>query len=285
MLALLIALQSAPSAQPADELRRIEEMQTAQERAKEQEQTPTKSTDTNSARPGDLEQMFNACMDIAVNNPAEAVSLANDWRISGGGYLALQCIGFAQAELEEWDLSRRAFVEAAREAEQARDKRAAQLWAQAGNAALAGGDSAKALEYFDAALLQDGLAGLNRGEVHLDRARALVMLERTDEARAEFDQVQQLAPEDPLGWLLSATLARRTGDMKRAEADIARAVRLAPNDPAISLELGNIAAAKGEYDRAREQWRNVITLAKDSREADTAARRIAELDSESGEGE
>lgn len=230
---------------------------------------PEQPAGTTSAVDSD-EARFNRCIDRAVDDPAAGIVEANRWRIDGGRYFATQCLGFAYAEQQQWRAARESFVTAAREAETARDRRAAKLWTQAGNAALAGGDPGMALQHFDAALIQDSLAGLNKGELHLDRARALVALGRDGDARAEFAYVHRLAPGDPLGWLLSATLSRRMGDLSRARADITRAVRLAPSDPAVSLELGNIAAADGDTERAREQWRNAITLDRDSAAASAA---------------
>ena len=221
---------------------------------------------------------FDACMDRALDDPAAGIAEANRWGKEGGRHFALQCLGFAYSEQDQWAEAITAFTSAARESERAGDGRAAQLWAQAGNAALAADDAKGALGFFDAALAAGTLGGLNKGEVHLDRARALVALNRLAEARMEFDDVRKLAPRDPLGWLLSATLARRMGQLELAKGDIAEAARLAASDPAVSLELGNIAAAEGDFDRAREQWRNCITLDKDSAAAGTAMRLISELD-------
>ena len=79
--------------------------------------------------------------------------------------------------------------------------------AQAGNAALARGNFAEALDYLGSALADQKLEGLAKGEVHLDRARAHVALNDYAAAKDEFKLVHELAPQDPLGWLLSATLA------------------------------------------------------------------------------
>ena len=141
----------------------------------------------------------------------------------GGEFLARHCLGFAYAEQFNWPAATIAFAESAQAAEVARDKRADKFWAQAENAALAGGEPSKALEYLNAALVQGSLKGLAKGLVHLDRARAHVALENYPAAKSEFAMVHQLAPQDPLGWLLSATLARRMGDLARAKNDIAMA--------------------------------------------------------------
>ncbi len=231
------------------------------------------------------EARFDACMDMATDDPASGIVAANEWLIAGGGYFARHCLGFAYAKDGRWAAASDAFVSAARDAEKARDKRAANLWTQAGNATLATGDGEKALTYFDAAMAQGVAQGLLLGELHLDRARALVVAGRTDEAEAALNEAHQLAPEDPLAWLLSATLARRLGKLDRAQADIDIAARLAPRDPEVALEAGNIAASAGNYDIARRNWTQAIEIRPEGPVARTARGHLTQLDEAAAETE
>ena len=224
------------------------------------------------------ETRFDACMDMATDDPASGIMAANEWLIAGGGYFARHCLGFAYAKDGRWSAAADAFVSAARDAELAHDSRAANLWTQAGNAALASGDSARALTYFDAAMAQGMADGLLLGELHLDRARALVVAGRTDEAEIALAEAHRLAPEDPLAWLLSATLARRLGKLDRAQADIDIAARLAPRDPEVALEAGNIAASAGQYDIARRNWTQAIDIRPEGPVARTARGHLTQLD-------
>ena len=173
-----------------------------------------------------IDVRFDQCIDQAADDPVNGLLNANRWQIEGGGYLARNCLGFAYAEQENWTKALPEFVQAAEGAQAEGDERAANFWAQAGNAALASGDPQAGLKYFDAALRQDSLDGLLKGEVHLDMARVHVALNQYDEAKKQFAMVHELVPEDPLGWLLSATLARRMGDLVQAKADIATAAKL-----------------------------------------------------------
>src|SRR3546814_2681746 len=84
-----------------------------------------------------------------------------------------------------------------------------------------------------------------KGELYSDRARALGELGQPDAARADLDRALELVPGDPMGWLLSATLARRQNDIARAALHIAEAEKRAPGDPNIALEAGNIAGQIG----------------------------------------
>lgn len=224
------------------------------------------------------EARFDGCMDLATDDPATGIVAANEWLMSGGGYFARHCLGYAYAKDGRWGAAADSFVVAARDAELARDSRAANLWTQAGNAALASGDATRALGHFDAALAQGASHGLLLGELHLDRARALVIAGQPDEAEAAFAEAHRLVPEDPLAWLLSATLARRQGKLERAQADIDVAARLAPRDPEVALEAGNIAVSAGRYDIARRNWNQAIDIRPDGPVAKTARGHLAQLD-------
>jgi tetratricopeptide (TPR) repeat protein len=223
------------------------------------------------------QQRFDSCHDTATDDPARGIVDANEWLIQGGGFIARQCLGFAFSKNGNFAAAASTFAQAAHEAETARDWRVANLWAQAGNAALASGDAASARQHLNAALVQGRLTGLQLGQAYLDRARAALVLQDWASARADLDAAARDAAQDPLVWLLSATLARRQNDLVRAQADIQQAVAIAPRDAAIALEAGNIAAAGQRLDAARTSWQSAVTLGEDSDIASTAQDRLAQL--------
>jgi len=198
-----------------------------------------------------------ACTELAKTDPAKAAAQADAWRVGGGGLPARECLGVAYAAQERWGPAQIAFEQAAQEAEGQRDGRAANLWVQAGNAALAGDDPAKARGNFDKALALPVMRDPMRGEAYLDRARAAVALNDYGAARKDIDDALKLVPQDGLGWLLSATLARRQKDGDRAATDIAQALKLAPDEPDVIFESGNIAELRGDHDAARAAWARV----------------------------
>lgn len=204
---------------------------------------------------------FTQCMDLATSDPAKALADSVQWRSEGGGVLARQCLGVAYANQGKFAAAAGTFEDAAREAETAKDPRAPQYWASAGNAWIAAQQPAKARAAIDAALATGTLAGLDLGEAHLDRSRAMVALGDMDSARSDIDKALTYAPSDPLAWLLSATLARRAGDLPRAATDITEALKRSGDDPSVQLEAGNIAAASGNEADARTAWNRVIELA------------------------
>ncbi|MEJ7935861.1 hypothetical protein WG907_16605 [Sphingobium sp. AN558] len=221
---------------------------------------------------------FQACLDEANQSPEKGVAFAEKWRIDGGSFYARNCMGYAYARGERWTPAVVAFEQGADEAERGGEPvQGARLWAQAGNAALAGGNPAKARDDFDAALARGLPDGLEKGEVHLDRARALVALDDRSSARQSLDVALEQAPQDPLAWLLSATLARRTGEMVLAQAHIARAVQLSADDASVALEEGNIAVLTDHDDIARAAWSRAVKLAPASPAGKAAADNLSRL--------
>jgi tetratricopeptide (TPR) repeat protein len=225
---------------------------------------------------------FADCVALANANPAKALDEAGAWRIAGGGVLARQCIGLAYAALNRWQSAAIAFEQAAKASEADGDGRSARLWVLAGNAALAGKDAAKARTYFDSALASGILKGGEAGEAHLDRARARFAANDTKGARVDLDAALKLVPADPLGWLLSATLARKDGDLKRAQSDIIEAVKRAPDDASVANEAGNIAMMSGAEEEARASWTEAVRIKPDSPAGKAAAAALAQLPPKSG---
>ncbi|MFB0875869.1 MULTISPECIES: tetratricopeptide repeat protein [unclassified Sphingobium] len=240
--------------------------------------TPAARTDGRIPVPEKFAAPFQQCLDMAIEAPDGGIAFAQKWRIEGGSFYARHCLGFAYARAERWAPAIVAFEQAAEEAERGGEMaQSARLWAQAGNAALASGDAAKARGDFDAALARGLPDGLEKGEVHLDRARALVALGDMAAARESLDVALEQAPGDPLGWLLSATLARRTGELRLAQAHIARAVRLSPDDASVALEEGNIAMLTEHDDVARAAWQRAARLAPDAPAGKAAADNLSRM--------
>ena len=223
------------------------------------------------------EARYVRCVALARTDPAAARTEAADWSNAGGGARARGCAGLAHAGQADWPAAAAAFADGAREAEIAHDGRAADYWAQAGNAWLAGGRTEEARRALDAALAAGTLTGASLGEAQLDRARALVAGGEADAARVDLDGAVTNAPDDPLAWLLSATLARRAGDIPRARKDIAEALRRSPDDASVRLEAGNIAALAREDAGARAAWAEAARIAPDAAAGHAAVAALAQF--------
>jgi tetratricopeptide (TPR) repeat protein len=228
------------------------------------------------------------CLDQARNDPATAITTAGLWlkeAHDNGRALPQQCLGQAYVSLLRWDAAHAAFL-AARDAALTSDYAVrARLGAMAGNAALAGSDPAAALADLDKAEADARLAADKplAGSIGADRARVLVGLKRDAEAVTALQQAREDAPQDGEVWLLSATLSRRTGDLKSAQAQIEAAAGLVPQDPAVGLEAGVIAELAGNDEAARKSWSSVIALAPAAPEAASAKAYLAEIGSGSAQ--
>lgn len=205
-------------------------------------------------------QRYAACLAMAGAEPAVAVTEAVRWRGVGGGVPARHCLALAYLAQQKFAGAAIELAGAAREAEAARSPLTTELWGQAGVAALAGGDATTAVTYLTSGIATASAPGL-RAALLTDRARALVDQKRTAEARADLDSATRLDTGLADAWLLRATLARRTGDLKAAETSLVEAARVAPGDADVRLEAGSIAAAQGRTDLARAAWNAVIAAA------------------------
>ena len=229
-----------------------------------------------------LAQTATTCIDEVRTDPVKAVETARAWGAAGGGALARQCGALAYAAQERWPEAAAAFEQAAADARPGEELAAASLWVQAGNARLAAGEARPAVAAFDKALVSGRLTGTAKGEIRLDRARANVLAGDTAAARNDLDEALKLVPEDPLAWLLSASLARRMDQLDRAQADIGEAAKRSPDDAAVALEAGRIALASGSATAARLAFNAAI---KNQPGSDAAKAAQAELDRLGGSGQ
>jgi tetratricopeptide (TPR) repeat protein len=228
----------------------------------------------------DAKARFSECIDLAAADPAKGEAAALKWLGEGGSYLARQCRGVALANQKRWDAAALAFEEAAREADAVKEGRSPDFWAQAGNAWLAAGDPDKARAALDTAIDAGSLLGVALGEAHLDRGRARVAGGDMEGARSDLDRATGYAADDPLSWLLSATLARRMQDLPRAAKDILEALKRSPDDASVQLEAGNIAALRGDVPGARAAFARAIELAPGSTQAEAARKALEQLGAE-----
>lgn len=235
-----------------------------------------------SAAAAPVQSRLKACLDDAETSPGDAIDDAEQWlqQVKGTPQVGpQQCLGAAHSRRGEWDEAQTAFL-AARDAAAASDTGLrAKLGGMAGNAALAGGAPDKALAALDTAQADAQAADDVKlaGEIALDRARALVALKRDDEAAKALVEARTSSPDNPLAWLLSATLSRRQGKLVAAEAQIVTAAGLNPTDPEIGLEAGVIAVLAGHDDAARKSWKSVVAAAPGSEAATAANTYLAQL--------
>lgn len=218
---------------------------------------------------------YQECVAFARSDPAKAVDLASKWRGLGGGLPARHCLALGLLAQERYGPAAQALEQAARAAEAERDPSAADLWGQAGNAAMLGGDWATARTYFGSGLTLAAANPPQRAGLLVDRARAAVEAGDLKAARADLDAAVAAQPNEAIGLTLRAALARRQGDLPQAGRDIAAAARLAPGNPDVMFEQANIAAANGDLAGARRGWEAVTKAAPGTPPAELAAKELA----------
>ena len=225
---------------------------------------------------------LHSCLTAATDDPEAAEDTANAWLREARGSQQAEprlCLGWAYTTQERWDDAERDFVAGRDVAAVSDHLLRARLGGMAGNSALAAGAPERALPLLDAAHT-DALANGNThlaGDIAIDRARALVALKRDGEAATALAEARTADPDNALGWLLSATLSRRDGQLAQAQAQIETAAQLQPADPEIGLEAGVIAVLSGHRAAAAKSWQSVVAAAPGSPSADTARGYLAQL--------
>lgn len=221
---------------------------------------------------------IDTCLTLAASDPARATDLAEEWIARTTGIQRAagnHCLGVAASNAGDWAGAADAFLAARADAADPRFQ--ARMGALAGSALLAQDKPADALAALDQAAAQTGVEADLAAAIALDRAAALVALGRTDDAAGALAAARAAAPQDAQAWLLSATLARRTGDLATAQTQIEQAATLDPRDPAIGLEAGIIAALGQRDEAAAKSFRSVIAAAPDSPQAAAAQDYLKQL--------
>ncbi len=197
------------------------------------------------------------CLALVKSDPGRAIETAQAWRIEGGGVPARHCLALAHFAKADYAAALKSFESAATASEAARDGQAVTLWSQGADAAMLANQPEAAVRFLGRAIAGAGgitLSARAEASLRVSRAEALVDLKRNAEAAADLDTATKSDPEVPYGWLLKATLARRMGDLKTAEAAILMAAQRQPESADVQYEAGNIAAARGNDQLARAAW-------------------------------
>lgn len=222
------------------------------------------------------------CLDLVDSDPARAhvqAQLRRDQTEAEDQVIANYCLGMAASALELWEDARTGFV-GARDGTGPEDgSLRARLGTMAGNAALAGQDTAGALALLEQAQrdAEAASAWTLAGIAAIDRARVLVASGEEAGGLAALADARRLDAESGEAWLLSATLMRRMERLEEAQAMIERAGELDEANPDVALEAGVIAVLSGRDEAARASWDSVVALAPESPQADTARGYLAQL--------
>ncbi len=215
---------------------------------------------------------------LAMDDPQAAIAEGARWLLEDGGIEAELCVGVGYEGAGQWAEAEQAYLRAAALAETQDDARRPAILASAARMALARGEAEEAKTRFDQVLSEDGFGDAVRGGVLMDRARAHMMLGDGNAAQLDLVAAQALLPNAPAVWLLSATLARRQGNLDTAGDFIDRALELDRTDPATLLEAGNIAIRMNAVGVARQAWGQAAQNDPEGQAGQAATRNIEQLD-------
>lgn len=156
-----------------------------------------------------------------------------------------------------------------------------------GNRAIVAGNPAEALALFDRASIAAVAAGqpMAAGEIDIDRARAMMLLERYEEAAGLLASLRSRFPGNADIWVHSAIAARRMENLAEAQRLIEEAGTFAPANPGVGLEAGTIAWVAGRDEAALKSWNSVVEVSPDSDEAEVARQYIESARIELSHGE
>ncbi|MBV7255918.1 hypothetical protein KCG44_03875 [Pacificimonas sp. WHA3] len=185
------------------------------------------------------------CVRMAAAQPARADTLARRWIAQDGGAPARHCLALAQLQQDDAAGAAKTLAEAARMAESSGDRFAADLYGQAGNAALLAEQPAEAADLLGRAIISLGRSRIGlRAQLLVDRARALAEQGKLDMARTDLFAATRDDTHNHSAWLLLAAAERRSGNLVGAESAITKALALAPDDPDTLREAALIATAR-----------------------------------------
>jgi tetratricopeptide (TPR) repeat protein len=188
-------------------------------------------------------QRYVRCVQALNSQPQAAFDLASVWRSEGGGAPAKHCQAMALIALEQPLRAAGVLDSAGEDMDKAGlPNQAADLYAQAGNAWLLGGDPARSYERLTRALERLPSNSPRRVEALLDRARALHGMKDSARAVTDLTTALGLAPQRADLLLLRATSYRLLGNVAAARTDIQAAHALTPKDAEIDAEAARIAA-------------------------------------------
>lgn len=193
------------------------------------------------------------CQRLAETDPAQALTMADDWAKRGGGDTATLCRALGLFHKGDFKTAAEVFSSLASSLGVGNPKSAASLLGRAGWAYMRAGQTDAA----DRAYTQALEKAPEDPDLHIDRAFARAEFGHYDEAIADLDAALAKTPNraDALVYRAAAYKARK--DLPKAMADVEKALSLKPDDPEGLLLRGNLRALTGELDGAAADWKKL----------------------------
>ncbi len=216
---------------------------------------------------------YEKCLGMLSTDPSGAANFAEAWEATGGGEAATHCDALALVTLGD-PAAGAAKLDALAQASHAPALARAQVFGQADQAWLMGGDATRAYASATLALLLSP----DDPELLIDRSIAAATLERYDQALGDLDRALAIDPRRTDALIYRAAAERHLGNLDGASDDIARAVLADPDSSDALLERGIIRQRQGDLAGAREDWERAAALAPDTATGDLAQQNLALLE-------
>jgi tetratricopeptide (TPR) repeat protein len=238
-------------------------------------QTPAPKSDA--LKPEDAPANYGLCLDTARAYPQQGLDLARRWEGLGGGAPAKHCEGVALIGLMRNAEAGLVLETVAATGTMSADVRAG-LFAQAGQAWLAAGDTAKARAAQTAALALLPAGAVATVPILIDRAITAAQTKQYADAVADLTAALAIQPGSADALALRANALHELGRLDDAAKDAQAAVAADGSNLNALLERGIVARLQGRADAARRDWEKIVALAPQSDVATVARGHLERLE-------
>lgn len=215
---------------------------------------------------------YEACLARAQGDPEAALMLAEAWQKKGGGGAADHCAALALVGLRRFPEAGSKLDALARSNFAGNASTRTDLFDQAGNAWLLGGQPDKAIVSFSAALAVDPADA----DLLADRARAQAFSRNWAKAESDLSAALMVNPDRADLYVLRGSARHAMGRKADAWADFDRALKLQPGYPDALVERGTAKFEAGDITGARADWQQVVSSAPGSAAAESAQQHLAD---------
>ena len=221
-------------------------------------------------RPLDHEAEYEACMQLARQEPAAAEESARAWLDLGGGEPAKHCIAVALIGQQRYGDAAQMLEDLAANMNDPIPRLQSEMMAQAGQAWMLADNTERALD-----AQSKGLSyAPDNIELLIDRSITHATRDEFWEAVDDLDKAYQMNPERTDVLVLRASAYRRLEAVELALDDLNRALSIDPGYPEGLLERGIVHRMMGNDEAARQDWNKIIDSVPGTPAAEIARRNL-----------
>lgn len=229
-------------------------------------------------RPLDHKAEYEACMQLARQDPNAAEDSARTWLDLGGGEPAKHCVAVALIGQQRFAEAAEMLENLAANMNEPSPRLQSEMMAQAGQAWMLANDSRRAI-----AAQSKGLEYTPENiELLIDRSITYATREEYWEAVDDLDRAYAMDRQRTDILVLRASAYRRLDAIELALDDLNRALEIDPGYPEGLLERGIVYRMMGENAKAREDWSKILNSVPGTPAAEIAKRNLDILSQDGG---